>query len=211
MSLDLQPTAATVFVVDDDEDVRRSLDWTFQTVGLAVRTFPGPAEILAGFDPAQPGCLVLDLRLPGMSGLDLRKRLAQQGSKHPFVMISGHGDIGAAVDCMRAGASDYLEKPCNRQRLVDAVQQAIEQDAKRRIARAEEQSAAQKLALLTDRERQVFDRIVAGQVTKEISSALGISPRTVDVHRSRIMQKLNVQSVSQLACLIALQLRASIP
>jgi two-component system response regulator TtrR len=197
----------TVYVVDDDRDVRDAIEWTVRSVGLNVASFAAPSEFFDAFDPQAPGCIVIDVRLPEMSGLAMQAELAHRGSRHPFIVISGHGDVPIAVESMRQGALDFLEKPYHRQRLLDAIQAALDHDAKLRQEMAEEDGVAQKLSLLTARERQILDFVSAGLLTKQIAAELGLSPKTVEVHRSRIMSKLEVDSIVQLTKLLLTDLR----
>ncbi|MEX0642118.1 MAG: response regulator [Pirellulales bacterium] len=197
----------TVYVIDDDQDVREAIEWTAKTVGLNVASFASPSDFFAAFEPESPGCIVIDLRLPEMSGLQLQAQLAQRGSMHPFIVISGHGDVPIAVEAMRQGAMDFLEKPYPRQRLLDAIQAALGADAKLREEMREEKRVAAKLALLTARERQILDFVSSGLLTKQIAAELGLSPKTVEVHRSRIMSNLDVDSIVQLTKLLVTDLR----
>jgi RNA polymerase sigma factor (sigma-70 family) len=201
------PTEATVWVIDDDTDLRSSLAWLVGSLGWRVAAHESPDKFLAAYDPQEPGCLVIDLRLPGMSGLELQRQVRSLGGFHPFIMISGHGDLPVAVEAMKQGAVDFFEKPCSHWRLVDAIQRAIAQDALQRAERAEERDVRQRLDRLTPREREILERILAGQVTKQIAANLGISIKTVEVHRSRIMQKLEVESTSQLVWLMLIEAR----
>jgi FixJ family two-component response regulator len=187
-----------VSVVDDDPELRRSLQNLMDSVGLDVACYASAAEFLQAYDNERPGCLVLDVRMPGMSGLELQEQLVAQGSILPVIMITAFGEVPMAVRAMQAGALGFVEKPFSRQELLDLVHSGIEksQAAKRKErSRAEIQS---RLARLTGRERQVMDLMVAGQQTKEIAQQLGISPKTVDNHRSRVFDKTGAEGVAQL-------------
>lgn len=191
-------TAPTVFVVDDDEAVRGGLQQLLQTIGLNVQTYASADEFLASYRPGQPGCLVLDIRMPGMGGLDLQEQLARQGIQLPIIFLTGHGDVPAAVRALKAGAMDFLEKPFNSQVLLDLVQQAIRRDADARTRSAEESQITRRLRTLTAREREVLDRMTGGKANKVIAMELGISERTVEFHRGKIMKKMQARSLAEL-------------
>jgi two-component system response regulator FixJ len=193
---------ATVFVVDDDPAVRKSLETLLKSVGLNVETFRSAQEFLAGYDAARPGCLVLDVRMPGMSGLELQRTLRERGLDIPTIIVTGHGDVPVAVRALKDGALEFLEKPFSKQILLEYISQALKRDAAGRDRRGQHQELAARLARLTDRERQVMDLVVAGKVSKEVAAALGLSKKTVDVHRARVMQKLRVESVAELVELV---------
>jgi len=188
----------TVFVVDDDRAMRDSLSWLLDSVGLRVRSYATAAEFLADHDPAQPGCLVLDVRMPGMSGLDLQAELARRGVELPTIVITGHAEVSMAVRAVKAGALDFIEKPFSDQLLLDRVRQALEIDLEVREVRRRREDALRRLATLTAREREVLDLVVAGKANKEIASALGLSTKTVEVHRAHVMSKMCVDSLAEL-------------
>ena len=188
----------TVFVVDDDRAMRDSLSWLLDSVGLRVRSYATAAEFLADHDPAQPGCLVLDVRMPGMSGLDLQAELARRGVELPTIVITGHAEVSMAVRAVKAGAIDFIEKPFSDQLLLDRVRQALQIDLEARDVRRRREDARRRLATLTAREREVLDLVVAGKANKEIASALGVSPKTVEVHRAHVMSKMCVDSLAEL-------------
>ena len=188
----------TVFVVDDDRAMRDSLSWLLDSVGLRVRSYATAAEFLADHDPAQPGCLVLDVRMPGMSGLDLQAELARRGVELPTIVITGHAEVSMAVRAVKAGAIDFIEKPFSDQLLLDRVRQALEIDLEAREVRRRREDARRRLATLTAREREVLDLVVAGKANKEIASALGLSTKTVEVHRAHVMSKMCVDSLAEL-------------
>jgi FixJ family two-component response regulator len=189
---------ATVFLVDDDEDLRNGVAWILRGAGLAVEAHASPDGLLQAPPPDLLGCFLLDLQLPGMSGLELLKRLCEKGCHQPFIVLSGRGDISMAVEAMRLGAIDFIEKPFSHQRLLDAVQKAVEHDISARRRRAEQLGLQQRLNTLTSREREVLECVVLGRLSKQIAHELMISPKTVEVHRSRIMKKLEVDSLAQL-------------
>lgn len=194
--------APTVFVVDDDQAVRKSLDMLIRSVGLAVETFASAHEFLERHRPDRPGCLVLDVRMPAMSGLELQRHLKEMGVRVPIIIITGHGDVSIAVRAMKDGAVEFLEKPFSKQLLLEHIHEALKRDAREREEAASWSDTESRLSLLTARERQVMDQIVAGKVSKEVAACLGISKKTVDVHRARVMHKLQVDSLPQLVELV---------
>jgi two-component system response regulator FixJ len=191
---------ATVFVVDDDPAVRKALRWLIESVGLHVEAFATAQEFLdAHRDPAgRPGCLVLDIRMPGMSGLELQKKLSEQQVGLPVIVITGHAEVPMAVQSLKAGAVDFLEKPVSEQTLVDRIHQALERDAQTRLARARRSAVEEKLARLTPREREVFDLVVAGKSNKIIASMLGVTSKTVEAHRAQLMRKMEADNLTDL-------------
>ncbi len=195
-------TDATVFVVDDDQAVRESLSRLMESVGQEVATYAGAQEFLDSYDPSRPGCVVLDIRMPGMSGLDLQEKLARDGMRIPVIMISGHGDVEKAVRAMKAGAVDFLRKPYKAKVLLERIGQALELDAKIRRQEAERAKAAALIAQLTPREREVMGLLATGAPSKQIAYRLGLSRKTVDVHRAHIMMKLQIDSVVDIARLV---------
>ena len=194
----MQQSEPVVFVVDDDEAMRDALDTLIRSAGLKTALYASADEFLAGYDPEQPGCLVLDVRMPGMNGLELQQTLAEQGVNLPVIIITGHGDIPMAVEAMRAGALDFLEKPFREQDLLQRITQAIEQDANLRQEQARRAEIVARVASLTPREREIMDLVVAGKHNKAIASELGLSHKTVEFHRANIMEKTNANSVAEL-------------
>ena len=191
-----------VFVVDDDEAICESLRLLIEDVGLAVKTFSGARQFLSGYDPAQEGCLVLDVRMAGMSGLELQATLREQGNEIPTIIITGHGDVPMAVQAMKAGALDFIEKPFRDQVLLDSIQRAIECDRKLRAKRRQLQDLHSRIGLLTQRERQIMDLLILGKTNKTVAYELGISQKTVDFHRANILHKTGVGSVVDLVRLM---------
>ena len=187
-----------VYVVDDDEAVRDSLTLLLKAVGLASQTFSSAAEFLNDYDREQHGCLVADIRMPGMSGLDLQDELNRGGAQIPLIFITGHGDVPMAVDAMKSGALDFIEKPFRDQDLLDRVQQALAWDKERRIENLKTLAIRERLATLTPRETEVMECVVQGQANKVIAMDLGVSQRTVEIHRARVMEKMAVRSVAKL-------------
>lgn len=197
-----RPTAEAgtplVRVIDDDFAVRESIELLLRTVGLRSASYASPEEFLAEFDPARPGCLVLDVRMPRMSGLALQELLNERGSELPIVFISGHGDVPLAVRAMRAGASDFLEKPLHDQTLLDAIHSALARNAEQRPRREARARLEARLASLTLRERDVFDRLIKGTTVKTIAQELNLSSRTVEGYRAKILDKMQADSLAAL-------------
>jgi FixJ family two-component response regulator len=189
---------AVVFVVDDDPSMRRSLEALLRSVGLDVRLFSSAQELIQAKRPDAPGCLVLDVRLPGMSGLAFQEELAKTGVAIPVIFISGHGDVPMTVRAMKAGAAEFLTKPFDDQVLLDAIHAAIERDRARRRDAASLAVVAARYRQLTERERQVMKLVVAGRVNKQIAAELGLSLVTVKVHRGQVMRKMLAKSVAEL-------------
>ncbi len=198
----MNDTAPCVRVVDDDAGVRKSLDRLLRSAGFAVTTYPSPRDFLEAHDGEAPGCLVLDLSMPGIDGLELQATLARSGDFCPVVFISGHGDIPASVRAMKAGAVDFLTKPFDKLQLRTAVRAAVEKDRAARKAREERSSIGARVAALTPREREVMAHVVAGDLNKQIAAELGIAEKTVKVHRARVMKKMGVASLAALVWLI---------
>jgi FixJ family two-component response regulator len=185
-------------VVDDDPSVLRALTRLFSAAGLEPRAFPSPAAFLQGHDPAMPGCLVLDVGLPELDGLELQQALAGSDCARPIVFITGRGDIPTSVRAMKGGAVDFLTKPVNDTELLAAVHRAIELDRLTRTVQVELDALKQRLASLTPRERQVFVHVVAGRLNKQIAADLGTVEKTIKVHRARIMEKMAARSLADL-------------
>ena len=191
-------TDATVFVVDDDGAMRVALMNLIRSVGLRVELFASAQEFLRSKLPDVPSCLILDVRLPGLSGLDLQRRTGDAGIEIPIVFITGHGDIPMSVRAMKAGAVEFLTKPFRDQDLLDAIQQALERDSKARDQRAALEELRSRFASLTSREREVMKRVVAGLLNKQIGAELGTSETTVKIHRHQVMEKMGAGSVPEL-------------
>jgi len=190
--------APTVFVVDDDEAMRKSLAWLIGSVGLAVETYDGAAAFLAAWTAERPGCLVLDVRMPGMSGLELQDALARRGSMLPVIIITGHADVPMAVRALKAGAVDFIEKPFNDQALLDRIHEAVQRSEAAFAGQARHARVLALLARLTPRERQVAELVAAGKPNKVIAFELDLSMKTVEVHRHNVMEKLEVAGVADL-------------
>lgn len=187
-----------VYIVDDDEALRDSLIWLLESTGLKSLAFDSAENFLAAYNPRMNGCLVLDIRMPGMSGLELHEKLLSMHSTLPIIFITGHGDVPMAVSALKKGAIDFIEKPFNDQEMVKLIRTALAEDLKRHDARRQEAEAQRRIEGLTPREREVLDLIVAGRLNKQIADDLGISIKTVEVHRARVMEKMGVNSLAEL-------------
>ena len=194
----MKPCAPTVFVVDDDDAVRNSLRLLIKSVGLPVVLYASAQEFLAAYHDGDPGCLVLDIRMPGMSGLDLQRHLSLRGAIIPIVFVTGHGDVPMAVEAMQHGAFDFLQKPFRDQDLIDRVQRAFESDSENRRALGERERIRERLESLTAREREVLALVTSGKANKVIATDLDVSPRTVEIHRARVMEKMQAPSLAAL-------------
>lgn len=192
----------TVFVVDDDEAVRDSLEMLLRSVGIEVETHPDADTFLEAYDPRRPGCLVLDIRMPGISGLDLQTRLQEMGALLPIIFITGHGDVPMAVKAIKHGAVDFIQKPFHDQALLDRIQQALRLDAERRQEVEQRAEIDRRLCRLSPRERQVLDLVVAGNPNKVVAGKLGLSQRTVEIHRANVMEKMRAGSLAQLVRMV---------
>jgi two-component system, LuxR family, response regulator FixJ len=192
----------TVFIVDDDEAVRSSLRLLIKSLGLTPTVLGSAREFLDKYDPAQPGCLVLDVRMPEMSGLELQEQLNRQGAVIPVIFITGHGDVSMAVEAMQAGAFDFLQKPFRDQDLIDRIQRALQKDRANRAVLDERSVIRQRLDSLTPREREVLDLVASGKPNKIMAADLGVSQRTVEIHRARVMEKMGAASLAQLVRMV---------
>jgi len=191
--------------VDDDPDIRDSLRWLIKTVGLRAETFPSAAGFLRDFAPNGPGCLILDVRMPGTSGLDLFEALVARGEGMPVIFITAYADVPMAIRAMKSGAVEFVEKPFNRQTLLDKVQRAIKDDVNRRSRLAASEIVQAKLRRLTGKEREVLELIKDGRPNKDIAARLGITPRAVELRRSNVMRKLGVRTLAELLRLTIVQ------
>jgi len=200
-----------VFIVDDDLGVRQMIARMVRSVGLAAEQFASVPEFLGKFDPERAGCLVLDVRMPGTSGLELQDRLAEVGAPIPIIFITGHGDVPMSVRAMKGGAVDFIEKPFHDQVLLDAIHSALELDAERRKSASARIDARARLDTLTPREREVLSLVVAGLANKQIAARLGTSEQTIKLHRGRVMTKMGADSVARLVVLAQLAGAMEIP
>ncbi len=188
----------TVFVVDDDEAMRDSLRWLIESVGLRVECHDSAESFLESYYPGRSGCLLLDVRMPGMSGLELQEYLQQHEIDIPVIIITGHGDVPMSVRAMKKGAIDFIEKPFNDELLLDAIRNALAVNEKQREKRALRAELAARVATLTPREHQVMEMVTAGRSNKEIAAELGVSAKTVEAHRAKVMDKMQAGSLAEL-------------
>ena len=194
----MDTSATNVYVVDDDEDVRKAIAWLLSSVKLDALCFDSAAAFLDHYQPRRGSCLILDVRMPGMSGLELQEHLKSNGDPLPIIFLTAHGDVPMATQAMARGAFQFIEKPCNNQILLDTVQGALEA-SREAFDQAQKHSAVKaRIDNLTDREREVLRMILKGDTNKAISNAMNISPRTVEVHRAHVMEKMNAQTVADL-------------
>jgi two-component system, LuxR family, response regulator FixJ len=197
-----QQRSPIVFIVDDDEAVRNSLRLLVKSIGLNASILGSAQEFLASYDPPQPGCLILDVRMPGMSGLELQQQLNLRGAVIPVIFITGHGDIPMAVEAMQQGAFDFLQKPFRDQDLIDRVQRALEKDRRNRLELGERSRIRERRDSLTPREREVLELVTSGKANKVMAADLGLSQRTVEIHRARVMEKMKAASLAQLVRMV---------
>jgi len=188
----------TVFVIDDDAAVRKAVSRLLRSAGIAVAVFASPGEFLAQYDPDMPGCLVLDLAMPDINGLQLQTTLGKKGCTLPIIFLTGHGDVSKSVQAMKHGAFDFFSKPVKEKDLLPAVRAAIERNAVARREQARLSEICARLDTLTPREREVLEHVVAGKLNKQIASDLGITEATVKMHRARVMTKMKVQGLADL-------------
>ncbi|HEV7398519.1 MAG TPA: response regulator [Pyrinomonadaceae bacterium] len=191
-------TGPTVFVVDDDPAVLAGLSRLLRSARLEAATFNSPHEFLEGLDPKAPGCLVLDLSMPGLNGLELQEALLSKGNAVPIIFLTGHGDVPASVQAMKSGASDFLSKPVDEEDLLSAIHIAIKKDGVARQTRAEIDEIQDRLKTLTPREHEVLTHVVSGRLNKQIAYDLGTVEKTIKVHRARVMEKMKANSVAEL-------------
>ncbi len=192
---------ATVYIVDDDQAVRDSLSWLIESININVEVYSSAQEFLDKYTPDNPGCLIADVRMPGISGLELQKILNEKKFTIPIILITGHGDVPMAVRALKNGAVDFIEKPFNDQVLLERVNQCLEKDQNERIENKDLQSKISLLATLSPREREVLDQVVIGKQNKIIAADLGISNKTVEAHRANVMEKMRVSSLADLVAL----------
>jgi two-component system response regulator FixJ len=196
---DARPTA---YIVDDDEAIRTLWRWLMESNGIAVQTFATAAEFIASYRAGGLACLVLDVRLPGMSGLELQEYLKREGIEIPIVFVSGHGDVPTAVSALKGGAVDFIQKPFSYRDVLAIIQRAFERDAQLRERRTRRSQLAERIATLTEREREVMQRVVEGKLNKVIADELAISVKTVEFHRAKVMEKMGADSVAGLVQLM---------
>jgi len=189
---------STVYIVDDDQAIRHAMELLMRSVGLDYEIFHSADDFLSNHTNDRAGCLVLDIRMPGLGGLELQEKLNTTGSTLPIIFITGHGDVPMAVEAMQKGAVDFIQKPFRDQELLDRVSEALKTDQKRRSAREEKAEVLARIEKLTNRERQVLDLVVTGKPNKVIAYELGVSQRTVEIHRARVMEKMRAKSLADL-------------
>lgn len=188
----------TVFVVDDDQAMRNSLKWLIESVSMQVETFESADAFIKSYYPGRSGCLLLDVRMPGMSGLELQEYLRANQIAIPVIIITGHGDVPMAVRAMKSGAVDFIEKPFNDELLLESIRHALALDVKQRDMQKQRAEIATRLARLTPREHEVMVMVTNGKANKEIASSLGVSAKTVEAHRARVMEKMQANSLAEL-------------
>jgi FixJ family two-component response regulator len=193
---------ATVFVVDDDDAVRESLVFLMKSIGLKAESFPSAQAFLDHYNPARAGCLVLDIRMPGMSGLELQDKLIQMGSILPIIFITGHGDVPMAVKAIKAGAADFVQKPFRDQELIERIREVLEEDSHARAEKLQRTEILRRMETLTEREREVMGQVVDGKANKVVAIDLNVSQRTVEIHRANVMEKMKARSLAQLVRLV---------
>jgi two-component system response regulator FixJ len=189
---------STVFIIDDDPIIGQAIDWLLASVHLGTEYFPHAQAYLDVHDPNRQGCLLIDVRMPGMSGIELQQRLKERDNPLPVIMISGHGDVPMAVRAMKEGAMDFILKPFNDQLLLEKIQAAITQNLKQRSINFQTKSVMKRLESLTPREKEVMHHVVSGRMNKEIAADLAIAVSTVELHRAKIMQKMKVKTLAEL-------------
>lgn len=188
----------TVFIVDDDPAIRFAMQALMDSVNLKHEIYPSGDEFLKSVEDHRPGCLVLDIRMPGLGGLELQEELLKRGNALPIIFITGHGDVPMAVEAMQKGAVDFIQKPFRDQDLLDRIREALKTDRERRVEQEKHAEVEHRLARLTNREREVFDLVVTGKPNKVIAYELGVSQRTVEIHRARVMEKMQARSLADL-------------
>lgn len=194
----MQEQQPTVFIIDDDEAVRDSLGLLMQSVGQSVEVYASPADFLAAYNENNPGCIVMDIRMPGMSGLELQAKLNEMHCILPIIFITGHGDVQMAVQAIKNGAMNFIQKPFRDQELLDLINDGLKLDSEQRKELLEHKEILKRLATLTDREREVLHHVVEGKANKVIAADISLSQRTVEIHRSRVMEKMGTKSLAHL-------------
>jgi RNA polymerase sigma factor (sigma-70 family) len=192
------PQKSTVYIVDDDQAIRHAMELLMRSVGLDYEIFHSGDDFLTDHTNDRAGCLVLDIRMPGLGGLELQEKLNEMGSTLPVIFITGHGDVPMAVEAMQKGAVDFIQKPFRDQELLDRIGEALKTDQERRSAREEKAEVRDRIGKLTNREHQVLDLVVTGKPNKVIAYELGVSQRTVEIHRARVMEKMQAKSLADL-------------
>ncbi len=191
-----------VFIVDDDDAVRESLEFLMKSIDQPAESFASAQEFLDAYDQDKPGCLLLDIRMPGMSGLELQEKLDEMHAVIPVIFITGHGDVPMAVNAIKAGAADFIQKPFRDQELIDRIKEVLEDDAENRADRLEKSEVIKRMETLTERENEVMEQVVAGKANKVVAIDLNVSQRTVEIHRANVMEKMKAKSLAQLVRLV---------
>lgn len=189
---------STVYIVDDDQAIRHAMELLMRSVGLDYEIFHSADEFLESYTSDRAGCLVLDIRMPGLGGLELQEKLNELGSSLPIIFITGHGDVPMAVEAMQKGAIDFIQKPFRDQELLDGISEAVKTDQERRSEREEKAEVLSRIEKLTNREQEVLNLVVTGKPNKVIAYELGVSQRTVEIHRARVMEKMQAKSLADL-------------
>jgi len=192
----------TAFVIDDDESMRRSLRWLIESIGVAVETYQSAEEFLNSFDPQWAGCLLVDVRMPGMGGMALQRELNARGVRIPLVFITAYPEVAVAVEALKQGAFDFIEKPFSGQQMLDCLRRAIDEDRRRRRVGARHAVIRRRLELLTPREQEVLERVIAGETSRVIANSLGLTEKTVELHRSHVNKKMKVRNAVELVRLV---------
>jgi len=187
-----------VYIVDDDQAMRESLEFLVSSVGLEVRTFSSATDFLDRVDAKASGCIVLDVRMPGMSGLDLQEHLSQNRFAMPVIVVTGHADVPMAVRALKSGAYDFIEKPFNDQVLLECIQRAMEEESQTKVKLDRQREIDQRISTLTPRERQVMEMVVSGMANKQVAAELGLGEKTIEVHRKHVMEKMEAGNVADL-------------
>jgi FixJ family two-component response regulator len=198
----MDTTSTPVFLIDDDPRIRESMRMLLKSVGLSLQTYATAQEFLSNYEEGQGGVLILDIRMPGMSGLELQQRLRERGDDLATIILSGHGDVPMAVRALKAGALDFLEKPFNEQILLDRIQQGLEEVRRRRQLQSERGQVLTRIDKLTPREHQVMDLLVSGKANKDIATQLNISRKTLDIHRSKVLEKMEAETIADLVRMV---------
>jgi FixJ family two-component response regulator len=199
---DSKEVKPTVFIVDDDDAVRESLEFLMKSVVQPAKSFASAQEFLDAYDADKPGCLLLDIRMPGMSGLELQEKLNEMHAVIPVIFITGHGDVPMAVKAVKTGAADFIQKPFRDQELIDRIKEVLEDDAENRADRLERSEVIKRMETLTERETEVMEQVVAGKANKVVAIDLNVSQRTVEIHRANVMEKMKAKSLAQLVRLV---------
>ena len=194
--------AATVFIVDDDDAVRESLEFLMKSINQPAESYASAQAFLDHFNPERPGCLLLDIRMPGISGLDLQEKLKSMDAGIPIIFITGHGDVPMAVKAIQAGAADFIQKPFRDQELIDRIREVLADDVEVRSERLQRNEILERMGTLTEREKEVMEQVVAGKANKVVAIDLNVSQRTVEIHRANVMEKMKAKSLAQLVRLV---------